>query len=200
MAAGFSRRFGRADKRTAQLADGDTLLKRTLKQVITAFDGPTGETQLVVVIRPEDRPEALGIPESCTIVRAPNAAQGLGASIADAVGTIQQDPKLNHIVSLALMLGDMPAVRANTLMELLTFGAADAIVRPRYRDKPGHPVLFGRTFWSDLQSIDGPEGARSVISAHKSALRLIDVDDAGVIWDIDTPQQLEQAAALATVS
>lgn len=199
MAAGFSRRFGREDKRTAQLADGSPLLERTLSRLQPAFTTPSGCCLLAVVIRPEDSPEALGIPPECMILRAPNAALGLGSSIADALHAVQQIPSLNHIDSVAITPGDMPAIRPVTVTALLAYASADTIVRPRYREQPGHPVLFGRRFWAELRAINGGPGARQVIAANRRALVVVDVDDPGVVLDIDTRAALENEVVDKTV-
>ncbi|WP_432696055.1 nucleotidyltransferase family protein [Marinobacterium sp. YM272] len=190
MAAGFSRRFGSADKRLAKLADGSTLLGATLAQLQAEFSAPGSGGRLAVVIRPDDDPACLGISEQLDLLRAPNAGAGLGASIADAARAVSADPVLNGFDSLAIMLGDMPGLKPDTIRALVSASGRDRIVRPRYRQQPGHPVLFGRDFWSGLCNLQGDEGARAVIAANRAALRQLDLDDAGVIADIDTPAQL----------
>ncbi|SEG66999.1 nucleotidyltransferase family protein [Marinobacterium lutimaris] len=189
MAAGFSRRFGITDKRTAILADGRSLLAATLSQL----SSPTGASyQLAVVIRPEDDVVALGIPEHLRVLRAPAAADGLGASIADAVRAVADDAAFADVDSLAIMLGDMPAIHADTLTALIDAASRGQIVRPRYRDQPGHPVLFGRDFWGELGGLSGDEGGRTLLKANADCLLYIDLDDGGVVADIDTPEQLAQ--------
>ena len=66
----------------------------------------------------------------------------------------------------------------------------DTIWRPCFRGQPGHPVLFGRDFWPALAGIDGESGAASLIRQHASHYRTHDVDDAGVVFDVDTPDTL----------
>lgn len=192
MAAGFSRRFGADDKRALRLADDVSLLGHTLAQVQPAFTGTGGQSLLVVVIRPDDSPSALGIPEECHIVRAPNARGGLGASIADAMIAVRTLPLTRDIDSVAILLGDMPALKPATLAKLLAASSADTIVRPRFKAHCGHPVVFGRKFWPVLCGLAGDEGARQVIAAHVSALTVVDVDDPGTLLDIDTRWEFER--------
>lgn len=188
MAAGFSRRFGTADKRRAIMADGRTLLATTLAQLRSPVI--TASYQLAVVIRPEDDAAALGIPADLPVLHAPSAAQGLGASIADAVRAVLAVPELSDVDSLAIMLGDMPGIQAETLTNLINAGRRSQIVRPRYQRIPGHPVIFGRDFWPSLIHLNGDEGARSLIRENPDSLLYIDLDDTGVIADIDSPEQL----------
>lgn len=191
MAAGFSRRFGGDDKRSASLAGGGNLLRRTLTQVRPAFTSASGDCLLAAVVRPEDCPSSLGIPEECIIVRAPNAARGLGASIADAMHAVGEMRLSLSINSVSILLGDMPAIRPETLSTLMTFSCADNIVRPRHHNRPGHPVIFGRKFWPALRALGGEDGAREVIAANTSALEMIEVKDPGVLQDIDTREALD---------
>lgn len=192
MAAGFSRRFGREDKRVQRLANGVSLLGSTLSRVQPAFTDTSGKSLLAVALRPEDCPTALGISEACLILRAPNARRGLGASIADAITAVQGLPATDAIDSVAILLGDMPAVQRATLTALISASRPDTIVRPRFRGKCGHPVIFGRKFWPALSGLSGDEGARQVIAAHVSALVVIDVDDPGTLLDIDTTLEFER--------
>jgi len=191
MAAGFSRRFGGEDKRTAPLATGGTLLARTLARLLPAFTPASGECLLAVVIRPGDCPSALGIPVQCPILRAPNAGHGLGASIADAMRGIREMPLIDTVDSIAILLGDMPAIRAQTLSDLIHFSRVDTIVRPYYRGQPGHPVIFGRKFWPQLRTVTGEQGARQVVNAHASGVLAVAVDDPGILLDVDNKAALD---------
>jgi molybdenum cofactor cytidylyltransferase len=75
-----------------------------------------------------------------------------------------------------------------------TIGAvADALiagadlVAPAYRGERGHPVGFSRRYCASLAALTGDAGARALIEGHRDGLTLIDVDDAGVLRDVDTP-------------
>lgn len=191
MAAGFSRRFGKEDKRTAPLAAGGALLECTLARLLPAFTATSGECLLAVVIRPDESPSSLGIPSQCPIMRAPNAGQGLGASIADAMLGICEIPLIASVDSVAILLGDMPAIRAQTLSGLIQSSRVDNIVRPRYNGQSGHPVIFGRQFWPQLCSLSGEQGARQVVGSNASAVLTIEVDDPGILMDVDNRAALD---------
>ena len=208
----FSTRFGTQDKRCAQYA-GTTLLNASLNNLLPAFKTADGDYQLAVVVRPEDSVASLAIPPQCTIIRAANACDGLSSSISDAVTFISQQPRWQHIQTLALMLGDMPALQTETVNKLAQYAHQNRIIRPAFRQQPGHPVFFGRRFWPELMTLSettsdpgqnyggqrsdatgatsvGDTGARKVIKQHASEFSLIPVEDEGVIFDIDTPQQI----------
>ena len=57
------------------------------------------------------------------------------------------------------------------------------------RAKRGHPVGFGRMHHPALTVLGNDEGAREVI-ARATGIRWIDIDDPGVLRDVDVPADL----------
>ncbi len=184
MAAGYSRRYGEADKRQELLADGRTLLATTVARTEQAF------SQVRVAIREEDDAFQLGLAASTPLIRLHQAHLGLGASLAEAVAALGGDCRLNDSKAVAVLLGDMPRIHPATLRALQQQATRDTIWRPRYGGQPGHPVLFGRAFWPELAHLRGETGAKSLIQRHPSHYHTHDVDDAGTLFDIDTPDAL----------
>lgn len=184
MAAGYSRRYGEADKRQERLADGRTLLATTVARTEQAF------SQVRVAIREEDDAFQLGLAASTPLIRLRQAHLGLGASLAEAVAALGGDCRLNDSKAVAVLLGDMPRIHPATLRALQQQATRDTIWRPRYGGQPGHPVLFGRAFWPELAHLRGETGAKSLIQRHPSQYHTHDVDDAGTLFDIDTPDAL----------
>ena len=67
------------------------------------------------------------------------------------------------------------------------------VAQPRYRGQGGHPPLVDRALWQALAACgDEPGGARGVLRAGQ--LVAVDVDDPGVVCDVDTPADLEAIA------
>lgn len=190
LAAGFSRRFGMQDKRISQLANGQPLLAASVARACEAFE------QVFVVLREEDNPTALGLPENVAILCAPRALLGLGASLGDAIATIRRDPSMAKVSAAAILLGDMPDIASSTLKVLCRQSAQDRIIRPIFLSShgmsPGHPVLFGRDFFNELERLEGDEGGKEIIQRHRNAYRQVHVADPGVCRDIDTPEALER--------
>jgi CTP:molybdopterin cytidylyltransferase MocA len=85
---------------------------------------------------------------------------------------------------------DTPLVTASTIATLLAvFDATLApVVRPRYQGTHGHPVIFSRTVFDELRRADPGAGAKAVLRAHAVAIVNVDVEDAGVVGDVDTPE------------
>ncbi|SDI05822.1 nucleotidyltransferase family protein [Pseudomonas panipatensis] len=179
LAAGQGRRFG-ADKRLARLGDGRTLLAASLANARAAF------SEVLVVVRADDEPGALGLPLASPLLRCAQAEAGMGHSLAAGVAALVD----GAADSVAILLADMPWIAPATLAQLAAQADPRRIVFPLYRGERGHPVLFGRAFWAELCALHGDEGARAVLQAHREAWLAVEVADAGVLRDVDTPAAL----------
>ena len=185
IAAGFSRRFG-SDKRMFRMKGDEPLLIASLRPYRSVF------ANVAVVVRSTDSELTQLIASRLgralpIIVPTSQAQLGMAASIADGVRALADWDYL------FLGLGDMPYVRAETLvalkaeMDRARIDRKPCIVVPMSGDAPGHPVGFSREFFAELMSLSGDRGARSVIDAHPQAVRRVVIADAGVITDIDQP-------------
>lgn len=183
LAAGSSRRFG-SDKRQAVLSGGDTVLDAVLRTQRAVL-----QTVLVVTPLQDDfadqacrRHQALRVP--CAV-----SVQGLGGSLAAGLRAVQALDPLPEAVLLAL--ADMPAVQADTLVALLSrFHATGHAVMPTCQGRPGHPRVLPRAIWPVLMGLSGDEGARHAVDWRQA--EKVDVSDAGVLLDVDTPQDLAE--------
>ena len=64
---------------------------------------------------------------------------------------------------------------------------SNPIVLPVYHGRRGHPVLFSRRVFGELYRAPDEVGARQVVWDHQEDLLEVEVSDAGVTVDIDTP-------------
>ena len=180
LAAGYGRRFG-SDKRRHLLPDGRPLAVASLDLYAAAFE------EIVVVVRPEDDALATQLADRCPsarIERCPEAALGMGHSLAcgarSAAGW--------DFVFVAL--ADMPWVRPDTLKRLLDAvrrAPRDCVVQPSHRGRPGHPVGFAGRYVGALTGLGGDAGARAVVAGAGADLIRLELDDPGVLEDLDSP-------------
>jgi len=93
-----------------------------------------------------------------------------------------------------VLLGDMPFVSLETVDRLLdTFRSCDgSIVAPRYADRRGNPVLFARAHFEALAAVSGDRGGREILRTAPGTV-LVDVDDPGVVRDVDSSGDLPDA-------
>ncbi|MNN18785.1 Purine catabolism protein PucB [compost metagenome] len=179
LAAGRGTRFG-SDKRRATLADGRCLLAHSVERARAVFD------DVRVVLREGERGEDFGLPADCRVIVSPDAASGMGHSLAAGARSLGD----SQAQAVAILLGDMPWIASATLRRLSDAASAESIVLPRHAGQQGHPVIFGRDFWPALGQLAGDEGARAIVQAHRARCMMVEVDDAGVLLDVDTPQLL----------
>jgi molybdenum cofactor cytidylyltransferase len=117
---------------------------------------------------------------------------GMGDSIAAAVGATQDAG------GWLVLPGDLPLVRPETLQAVAAALAAHAVVLPRYRGQRGHPVGFAFSCREALLALHGPQGAALVVRAQATVnpVAQLELDDPGIVMDIDTAQDLAEAERL----
>lgn len=182
LAAGFSRRFG-SDKRQARLSNIQTLLAASLSLPCAQLP------EVWVVLRPEDDAQALDIPAGVHTVRTEAVGQGMGDSLARGIRAISQQTSADAV---AVFLGDMPWITTRSLHSLRVLATAENIVLPTYQGQSGHPVIFGRRFWPQLQQLTGEAGAKALVKEHDQAVHRFETNDAGVLRDVDTPASMNE--------
>ncbi|MEJ2186501.1 MAG: nucleotidyltransferase family protein [Gemmatimonadota bacterium] len=88
---------------------------------------------------------------------------------------------------------DHPLIRSDTVSAIIQAFTSTGrpAVRARFRGKPGHPALFARSLYPELK---GPlsAGAQEVLQRYADQVLDVDVDDPGVLSDIDTPDDLRR--------
>ncbi len=96
--------------------------------------------------------------------------------------------------AVLVTLVDIPMVEVATIDRILDAWQEHRapIVRPAFRGRHGHPVLFDRSVFAALRRAPLDEGARAVVHAHADDIRNVDVDDEGCVTDIDTPEDYEK--------
>lgn len=184
LAAGAGARFG-GGKLLHPLEDGMAIAAHAARNLVAAG------LDVMAVIRPGDFPlRELLEAEGCTVTVCADAAQGMGVSLAHGV-TATRDAG-GWIVALA----DMPNIRPVTIARVMQALAAGAdIAAPAYQGDRGHPVGFSRRFLPELQALIGDSGARAVVQRNQALVRVIEVDDPGVLFDIDRREDLSRCAA-----
>jgi molybdenum cofactor cytidylyltransferase len=182
LAAGYSRRFG-ADKRRLQLGDGRSMLAASLELPCSMLE------EVWLVLRPDEAPAELDLPTGVRMVQNPATAQGMGHSLAAGAERLLAE---SGAEAVAIFLADMPLIRRDSLETLLRHASADNIVLPSYQGKRGHPVLFGRAFWPQLAALSGDAGAKPVLQQTPNAVRIVELDDPGVLQDIDTQEDWQR--------
>ena len=184
-AAGRGSRFGGPLHKLEQPFEGGTVLGATLRRAI--------ETQLPVLVVTTAMLAPLVARQLATrdilVLSSGEAARGMGYTIA--AGVAERSGASGWIVLPA----DMPLVRPGTLLAVATALEQHPVVYAEYRGRRGHPVAFAAELYSELILLDGDDGARRVVARYPSHGQ--DVDDPGVLLDVDNAADLDLLHASA---
>lgn len=90
--------------------------------------------------------------------------------------------------------GDLPLISPASLQRVAEALRGHALVVPFHAGTRGHPVGFGAVHGPRLMALCGAEGAAAIVR-EASPFRL-ELDDEGIVTDIDTVQDLAKAEAL----
>ncbi len=93
--------------------------------------------------------------------------------------------------SVLVCLVDHPLVTAGTIGSILSEADRDPvkIIIPRYQARGGHPTLFPRSI---IRKLEKGKNLRDLINSHAAQVRYLDVDDEGVVLDMDTEADYEK--------
>lgn len=185
LAAGKGSRFGGDLHKLAQVFGASTVLGSTLRNAI--------ESQLPVVVVTTAALAPLAARQlalrDIVVVTEEQAARGMGHSISCGVGERSGAP------GWLILPGDMPLVRPGTLLAVARALEHHPVVVAQYRGRRGHPVGFSAELYSELVMLTGDDGARRVVLRYPAHGE--EVDDPGVLLDIDTATDLAAVRSAA---
>ncbi|WP_297200371.1 molybdenum cofactor cytidylyltransferase [Thermanaeromonas sp.] len=179
LAAGKSSRFG-APKQLLPV-EGLTMVQRV---VASAVRSGVGEVVVVLGHRAEEIvPLLKGYPVHLSFN--PSWQEGMSTSLK--AGLLGLSPRVRAAL---VFLADQPGVTPSVL-QLLAKAYSETgkkMVVPYYRGRRGNPVLLDRSLWEEIFSLEGDKGARDLLNRYPEEVLTVEVDCAGVIEDIDTPE------------
>ena len=178
LAAGASSRMG--EPKALLQSGGRTFVRRILDTLRDA-----GVRDAIVVVRPdaENVIREISLAEVGRAIVNRDPGRGQLSSLVTALDAID-DPR---VVAALVTLVDVPLVSAATVEALLARAAQSRapILRAAFRNAHGHPVIFKKDVFDALRRADPAVGAKAVLRAY--AVEDVEVDDPGVIRDVDTP-------------
>jgi molybdenum cofactor cytidylyltransferase len=184
LAAGKGSRFKGSAHKLEQSLDGLSVLGSTLRNAIESH------LPVLVVTTEALAASAIGLVAARDVIVVPqaSAAFGMGHSIAAGVAARADSP------GWLLLPGDMPMVRPATLLAVAAALQHHAVAYAQHHGRRGHPVGFAAELYSELMMLTGDQGARRLVARYPSIG--VDVNDPGVLVDIDTVADLAALRAL----
>ncbi len=185
LAAGLSSRCG-TNKLLIEV-DGTTIIEKTMAILMTV---PLAGINVVLGNSGDEIRKALaGYP--IHFIWNPDYKSGMSSSLKIGISEIMQD---HEVEAVLLMLGDMPLIKSTTVACLIDEyeKSSSLMIVPRYKGSRGHPVIFDRKMFQAISNITGDHGAREVINSYSDEVLFIDIDDPGIILDLDTKEAIEK--------
>ena len=182
LAAGAGSRYLGTRHKLSEKLGRDSVLVRTLRNAMAS------ELPVVLVVSEGLLAEARGlIPSEDIVVVDAQSQKTWGMSDSIAAGVSIHASAGGWLVLPA----DMPLVRPASLRAVAEALDQQPIAFAQHRGRRGHPLGFAAELFSELVMLKGDDGARRLLARYPTAA--VELDDPGVLFDIDTVDDLEDA-------
>jgi molybdenum cofactor cytidylyltransferase len=116
-------------------------------------------------------------------------AKGMSTSLRAGIDAV--NPEANAVI---IGLGDQPLISARTIDLLVEkyLETGGPIVAPFFQRRRGNPVLFDKRLFPELRNVQGDTGAKASVESHTDQVVKVQVDDYGVLFDIDTQDDYDR--------
>ena len=188
LAAGQSRRMGARNKLLIEVGGAPMVVKAA----DAALASRASAVYVVTGFEHERVVQALQGKAVC-LVHNPEFAAGLSTSLVRGLGALP--PRFEGAL---VCLADMPTLASavlDRLIEAFDPGRGQLICVPTFAGKRGNPVLWGRRFFAEMQEVKGDVGARHLIGEYEALVCEVPMDDAAVLRDVDSPDELARLAS-----
>jgi molybdenum cofactor cytidylyltransferase len=181
LSAGESSRMGKP--KALLPVEGQTFIEK----IVTVFRMTQVEKIMVVLGRhvEEIRPKLTQLPVQVVVNE--DYRKGQLSSLQAAIRALEGE----NVDAILVHLVDHPFLDSGLVDQMIRrFRETNKlIVVPRYQDRRGHPVLFSSKLFPELLAASLDVGAKEVVRAHTSDTLEIETAAAGVMIDIDTPDE-----------
>ena len=138
---------------------------------------------VIVVLGAEAERIRAGGHSAATFIVNPDWARGQTTSMQCGLGAVPP-----HADGVLFTLVDHPAIAPATIDALLVEPCAALVRVPRYHGRRGHPIWFSRELIPEFLALSETGAARDVVRGHAAQTQVLDVDDPGILADIDDPE------------
>ncbi len=142
--------------------------------------------QSLVVVHPDDRDiSPLAKRMGFEIAVNPEPARGMLSSI---IAGLERIPE--KVEAVVLVLGDQPGISASAIdLLIIAYRLKEkGLVLPIYQGKRGHPILFDLKYRMEIKNLNPEIGLKQLIQLHPEDILEIPVNEPGIIYDLDTPE------------
>jgi CTP:molybdopterin cytidylyltransferase MocA len=136
---------------------------------------------VLVVTGAHDREIRAGMRSGARVVFNPGYGGGQLTSLQAGLRVLPAGP-----ARVLFTLVDHPAIRPSTIARLLE--PEGPFVIPKHNGKRGHPIVFDAALIPEFLALAPGQSARAVRDRYAEGIVHIDVDDPGILDDIDDPE------------
>ncbi len=122
------------------------------------------------------------------VIENENFSRGYGSSLQTGLKALSRP-----CAGAMFLLGDQPLVTVDTIEKLiLAFQKEpERWVAPSWHGQRGNPVITPASWFDKIFALEGDTGPRKHLKDPAANLKLVKVDDRGVVFDIDSPEDYE---------
>lgn len=193
MAAGNSRRFG-SNKLLYEL-DGKPMYRHLLERLIEIKDrynklkSDSPVIDITVVTRYREILDYCSSIPDCHAVLSPDSEKGISYTIKAGIMAVQEQKKTGMQDYYMFAVADQPYLKNQSVIKLIdkvleNKGNIRLVFSLRCGDTVGNPCVFHSSLISQLLSLEGDKGGRSVAKKHDCVY--VDIADELELMDIDT--------------
>lgn len=193
MAAGNSRRFG-SNKLFYEL-DGKSMYRHLLERLIEIKDrynklkSDSPVIDITVVTRYQEILDYCACIPNCHAVLSPDSEKGISYTIKAGIMAVQEQKKTGMQDYYMFAVADQPYLKSQSVIKLIdkvleNKGNIRLVFSLRCGDAVGNPCVFHSSLISQLLSLEGDKGGRSVAKKHDCVY--VDIADELELMDIDT--------------
>ena len=186
-AAGLGRRMGRS--KLDLTLGGRAVLEHVLAALADA--GPAG---VLVVVGPSSAHLADLVRPPAETLRLTADTPDMKATASAGIAGIAYRWNPDERDAVLLALGDQPTIQSSVVTELIRRHASDptAIRVPVHAGQRGHPLLLPWPIAFRIPSLADDEGVNALVRRHADRVEELELADADVLADLDTPADYEQ--------
>jgi molybdenum cofactor cytidylyltransferase len=182
LAAGKSERMGRP-KALLEFR-GRTFLENILHAISRS------SIEHTVIVVGHHRSEIENAMPDASVIFNPDYEQGMVTSLQTGIRALPPES-----IGAFLFLVDHPVVDTETIEAMISSVASNRIVQPTFKGRRGHPVFLGAEVLKEILRLPSSQGADVVVRRDPARITEIPVNAAGILTDIDTPEDYEKLRA-----
>jgi len=187
LAAGQSKRMS-GENKLIKSVKGIPLIKCALNNILKSH---VNEIIIVLGYQNETIEKLINKTSRIKFVFNSNFESGMASSIIKGIKKLSKKTD-----SFFISLGDMPSINYDTYNQLIKCNKNKKAIVPMFKGQQGNPVLFPKSFEEKLLSIQGDSGAKKILEINKKEVLYLEINDPGIIRDLDVPNDFNNLSKI----